>query len=55
MTAARHVVRVTGTTDPAEIAAALAALAGRSEAPLITVYEQWRRRRTAALRASRGR
>jgi hypothetical protein len=49
------VVRVTGTTDPADIAAVVAALAGRgSEAP-VDAYEQWRRRRTAALRASRGR
>lgn len=50
------VVRVTGTSEPADIAAVLAALAGRThDTPKLSAYEHWRRTRTAALRASRAR
>jgi len=53
-------VRVTGTTDPAEIAAVIAAISaarvgGADTATPVSGYEQWRQRRVAALRASRGR
>ena len=47
------VIRVTGTSEPSEIAAVVAALASRSgEGPEISGYERWRRVRTAALRTS---
>jgi hypothetical protein len=47
-------VRVTGTADPAEIAAALAAVAARAvDDPPPSAYERWRAGRVAALRASR--
>ncbi|HEY2296567.1 MAG TPA: hypothetical protein VGH43_02465 [Jatrophihabitans sp.] len=48
---------MTGTTDPADIAAVIAALTGGGTARdgSADPYEQWRLRRTAALRASRGR
>jgi hypothetical protein len=49
------VVRVTGTSDPEEIAAVLAALTTRPRAPEIGSYERWRRTRTSALRATRKR
>jgi hypothetical protein len=50
------VVRVSGSSEPADIAAVLAALASRSSAaPELSAYERWRRTRTAALRASRAR
>jgi hypothetical protein len=50
-------VRVTGTTDPVEIATALTALfaARGSTAPAPTGYERWRERRLSALRSPRGR
>jgi hypothetical protein len=48
-------LRVIGTSDPAEIAAVVAALAGRGGEVSMSAYEQWRQRRTAALRASRAR
>ena len=48
------VVRVTGTQDPVEIAAALTAIAARpSAAAAPSGYERWRAVRLAALRASR--
>ncbi|HZZ97401.1 MAG TPA: hypothetical protein VFE19_10305 [Jatrophihabitantaceae bacterium] len=44
-------VRVTGTTDPAEIAAVLAAVSSaRAEQPQQGAYERWRRARVTALR-----
>ena len=56
MTATVRRRRVTGTTEPAEIAAVLAALAGAAhDTPQTSAYERWRRTRTAALRASRAR
>ena len=44
-------VRVTGTTDPAEIAAVLAAVSAASRSqPQPSGYERWRRQRIEALR-----
>ncbi len=44
-------VRVTGTTDPAEIAAVLAAVSSaRVRQPEQSAYERWRRGRVAAVR-----
>jgi hypothetical protein len=44
-------IRVIGTTDPAEIAAVLAAVSStRLRDPQPTTYERWRRQRVAALR-----
>ena len=46
-------VRVTGTTDPAEIAAVLATVSAASRsAPQPSGYELWRRGRIEALRRS---
>lgn len=50
MTAA---IRVTGTDDPVEIAAVVAALTRRTQPVQVTGYERWRRSRVGALRASR--
>jgi hypothetical protein len=47
------VVRVTGTSEPADVAAVLAALTRRAhDTPELSPYERWRRGRTAALLAS---
>jgi hypothetical protein len=46
-------MRVTGTTDVAEIAAVIAAVSSvRSRDVVPSAYETWRRRRVAALRAN---
>ncbi len=54
MTEAARVVLVTGTSDPVEIAVALAALQTRApENPAPSGYDRWRAERLAALRVSR--
>jgi hypothetical protein len=46
-----EVLRVRGTTDPADIAAVVAALSSaRSDRPEPSAYERWRAGRVAALR-----
>ena len=58
----RHVLRVRGTDDPDEIAAAVTAVlaagaalsAARSAGSALTPYETWRRTRLAALRGRPG-
>ncbi len=51
---ATRVIRVTGTSEPIDIAAVLAALATRTDdTPQPSAYERWRRSRIEALRGSR--